>query len=332
LTLGSTSISRIGSLELRQNAELLSYYSGAELDDGEELDHLQALGVLRSCVVHILARDKIDAALNFADFRKKLTQTVLPEDHPDLIALLAAPYFFKRTTVRVLLAEAKSGQGAQVDNALGNLSTVISHAWGDLKDPDRWQVGQAYAEANANNRRILSATLRRMLMTVQGFDYVPETLRSSTYTRAAKDVLSAHEGVNNFRNESAPMRALAMLGSTIPGPAFQVCMRATLAVKLGNKYGHSWDAQPHADKLLRSLNRDRWSIYLSRFLSTDEMILAKLGEEAPAKRWIDLANECQFEPRDVQDKRIAGLVRAGLDRSVTQVQSRSKALFRDLGA
>ena len=72
-----------------------------------------------------------------------------------------------------------------------------------------------------------------------GFDYVPESLRSATFTRAAKEVLAAHESYQNFYNEPAPMQALASLGSTIPAPAFPLCMKATLSVVLGNQYGHT---------------------------------------------------------------------------------------------
>jgi hypothetical protein len=204
-------LNKLGAMELRQSAELLSYYSSPDIDEGDELTQLQALNLLRVCVGHILARSRIDVALNFSEFRKMLTQQILSENDPQVAGLRAFPYFFKRTTIRVLLAEAKTSKGAQSENALGNLSVILPILWPDLQDPDRWQVGQTYAETNANNQKVISSTLRRTLIAVRGFDYVPETLRSGTYTSAAKDVLSAHEQMNNFYNEPAPMKALASL-------------------------------------------------------------------------------------------------------------------------
>ncbi|HLK56556.1 MAG TPA: hypothetical protein VKU00_08330 [Chthonomonadaceae bacterium] len=325
-------VSRIGSIELRHHAELLSYYSSPDVEEDEEIDYVQALTLLRGCVVHILSREKIETALDFKKLRQKLTQQVLPKDDSDIIYLVAAPYFWKRTTLRVLLAEAKTAKGAQVENALGNLNTIITMTWQGLQDPDRWQIGQSYAEASSNNHKVLSSTLRRILMTVQGFDYVPETLRSSSYAHAATEVLSAHEQANNFYNEPAPMKALASLGSIVPGPAFQICMRATLAVKLGNRYGYCFDAQPYADKMLDSLSQDRWTVYLYKFLPSDEMILSKLTLDAPSQRWTEIVQKYPYDTENIGDQRIINLLKVASQGDAKAVRTWAKALYRDLGA
>ncbi|MCX6344280.1 MAG: hypothetical protein NT018_04310 [Armatimonadetes bacterium] len=324
-------VNRIGALELRQAAELLSYYASPDADEYDELSLVQAVNLLRSCVVHILAREKIDAALDFAEFRNKLSQQVLLDDDPTLATLCGSQYFFKRTTIRVLLADVKANQGAQLENALANLDSVLRRIWVELQDPDKWQIGQAYAEANANNRKLLSATLQRILTSLHGFDYVPETLRSSTYTKAANDVLAAHIEFNNFYNEPIPMKILASLGSTIPGPAFQICMRATLAVKLGNAYGNSAAAQKYADKLLNLVSQDRWSAYLSRSITSDELVLSKLTDHKPATRWINLVEEFGLADVDVKDARIARLLKASASKDITQVQSQALAALKRLG-
>ena len=323
-------INRLGSIQLRQAAELLSYYSGSEVEGDEELDMLQALNLIRSCVSNILAREKIESALNFADFRRNLTQHVLSIDNQNVIALDDAPYFFKRTTVRVLLADAKDGKGAQLENALSNLSIILPKLWDSLADPDKWQIGQVYAEANANNLKTLTSTLRRLLISLQGFDYVPETLRSSTYTRAASEVLVAHGNADNYQNEIIPMKALALLGSTIPGPAFQLCMRATLAVKLGNYYGRSWGAQIHADKLLKSLASDRWTVYYSRFLWSDDLILDKLTQEKPAQNFVELLSNYRVDVQAINHTPTARLVEAALSGKTDSVTKQAKRMYKNI--
>jgi hypothetical protein len=321
-------VNRRGAMELRQASETLSYFVNPDADDDHEMTKPQAMYILQACVANILARDVIEPAIDFIAFRRKLTQSILPEDDPDLTGIKAAPYFFKRTTVRVLLADARGGKGAQAENALGNLGSILERIWDDLLDPDRWQVGQAYAEANANNLRLVSVALRRILLRLQGFDYVPETLRSSTYTRAANDVLIAHQEMNNFYNEPAPMKTLASLGSTIPGPAFQICMRAALAVKLGNGYGRSYEAQEHADQLLSTLTRDRWQIYLDKYLPVDEMILTKLTLDRPAENWLELVRKYQLSGDLVMNPSVASLLKG--PRS-SDVQRRAEVLIKQSG-
>src|SRR5579862_8095405 len=118
-------INKLGALEMRQAAELLSYYASPDIGEDDELTLLQAMNLLRACVAHILARNRIDVSLNFSEFRKMLTQRILPDDDPSVVDLCGAPYFFKRTAIRVLLADAKTERGAQGENALGNLSIIL---------------------------------------------------------------------------------------------------------------------------------------------------------------------------------------------------------------
>src|SRR5208283_1622656 len=110
--------------------------------------------------------------------------------------------------------------------------------------------GQAYAEVNSDGNRPAATGLKKALVAVHGFDFVPESLRSSTFTETASRVLNAHFAYNNFFNEEEPMSNLAGLGTTIPRPAFGKCMEATLAVWLGNRWGVSWGARPWAETVL----------------------------------------------------------------------------------
>jgi hypothetical protein len=101
---------------------------------------------------------------------------------------------------------------------------------------------------------------------VHGFDFVPESLRSTTFSEAAARVLAAHFGFNNYFNEIEPMAILAQLGTAIPKPAFAKSMEATLAVWLGNHWGYSWSAESHAEKVLNSLRAEQWSYYINECL------------------------------------------------------------------
>ena len=173
--------------------------------------------------------------------------------------------------------------------------------WPNLREPERWQIGQAYAEVNGRGDRSASTGLKHALIKVQGFDFVPETLRSSTFAEAAAHVLSAHFGFNNFLNEQEPMETLAGLGTAIPWPAFPKCMEAVLAVWLGNQWGHSFASEPPAKKVLVSLRAEQWEYYLNECLRRDRTVLDKLAQKGkPLLRWFKLAETYEFGKLEVR--------------------------------
>ena len=152
--------------------------------------------------------------------------------------------------------------------------------------------------------------MRAALMTVKGFDYVPENLRSETFRAAARAVLSAHFGYSNFHNEPKPMETLVRLGSSIPGPAMAECFSAALCVRLGNRYGHSWAAQATVEKFLKLFRQNQWEYYVNKLLPTDTHVLEKLAfDDGPLGRWMQLITEFDLEPL-AKDPRAAKLVGA----------------------
>ena len=66
-----------------------------------------------------------------------------------MLAISDAPYFFVRTTLSVLLSAVKSAKGAVQEHSVGNLLVLLPLLWARLREPEKWQVGQAYAEVNS---------------------------------------------------------------------------------------------------------------------------------------------------------------------------------------
>jgi len=226
----------------------------------------------------------------------------------------------------VLLALLKTAEGAPLEHAVRNINVVLPILWQDLRKPERWQAGQTYAELYAQGKKAAVIGLRQALIRVSGFDYVPENLRSNTFSAAAKAVLEAHEGMNNFYNEPAPMRTLASLGSTIPSPAFPICMTASLSVWLGNRYGHSWAAQGSARQILRAVSDERWTYYLDECLPSDRRILFKLAYPEPCQRWVQLVRDFGLRPELATNNQVQNLLKAGCENEVGRVGKHAAAL------
>ena len=286
-------ITGTGALRLRQALERLTHFGQLSPDEAEETPMTadEAIGLLRACVENILGKERIEAALDFKAFRDGLETRLYDEQDHETQTLLSSPYFFRRASIRILLALIKSTKGAQLENSLANANVIIPLLWETVLGPEKFQVGRAYAELASEGKARATAGLKKVLLKVRGFDFVPEDLRSKSFVKAAKAVLAAHEEMNNFYNEPAPIKFLDEMGSVIPAPAFPICMSAALSVRLGNRYGISFDAQRPASSILKRVSKERWAYFLNDCLKADDRILYKLLEDGPRARWIEVVRE-----------------------------------------
>jgi hypothetical protein len=323
-------ISKTDSKRLTQHAELLAHFDNLDQQEAEqeEMTREDAIGFLRTCVNSVLGHTDNFAPTEFVSFRTALEGKTFKQSDTDVQALIAAPYFFKRTTLSILLAGIKTRNGAQYEHTLGNVAVIAPVLWPMLRDAEKWAVGQSYAEAvNAGESAAVSA-LKKALMAVQGFDYVPETLRSQTFSAAASAIINVHTSANNFYNEPSAVTGLVKLGSTIPWPAFPVCMSAVLAISLGNKYGFTWGAQADINSLLKRLTNNQWEYYLNECLPNDQLILSKLAwYDKPVDRWVELVETYGLDDLTLKNKDSAKIVAATSDRKLRQVKTVSETML-----
>lgn len=301
------------ALRLKHALQLVTHFSAESTDDDadEAMQMEEAIVLLRTCITSILGKPRFEAALQFADFRQRLAERTLKATDSDVAAIKSSPYFFIRTTLSVLLAAVKTAQGAGLEHAVGNTMLLVPALWELLRAPEKWQIGQAYAEVNSAGNRLASAGLKKTLLAVKGFDYVPESLRSNTFTEAAAKVLSSHFAFNNFYNEAEPMKALAALGTSIPRPAFAKVMEATLAVRLGNRWGRANHAQDAAEDVLNLLRPAQWQYYLDECLPRDRTVLDKLSfDDRPIKHWRELVQELSLDAEPPINARVVALLKA----------------------
>ena len=290
---------------LSQHTELLAHFDNLDQDSAEveEMTRDEAVGFLRTCVNSILGKRDNVAPTEFVKFRSALESRTFKAGDADVSSLTAAPYFFKKTTLSILLAGTKTRSGAQYEHILGNIVVIVPILWPHLRESEKWAVGQSYAEAvNVGDSTAVTA-LRKALMAVQGFDFVPESLRSQTFSSAASSILNVHSAANNYYNEPPAVAALVKLGSTIPWPAFPICMSAIFAIYLGNRYGHTWGAQNDINHLLKRLSTNQWQYYLNECLPNDQLILQKLAyHEKPIDRWLLLNESFDFSKFELKNK------------------------------
>lgn len=302
-------INQTAKIEFMQFSEIIQHYMSNE-DPDEEFPLTKVSDIVRSCVKHVLGFEKVEYEISFVSFRNRLRTEYIMEGHEIYTQLKLAPYFYKRTVFKTMMNLAKTTKdSAEREIILNNMITIFVEIWSSLSSEEKWVIGRSYAQCLSDGDNKLLIALKSVLLKVKGFDYVPENLRSNTYIIAAKDLLSAHQGMNNFYNEPSKAKYLAQIGNSIPAPAFGNCMTAVLACKLGNSYGISWDAQMYLDEILQTVSKDRWSYYLSSVLPYDRVILYKLCVDITVDRWIELVEKYSLDKIGIEgDKELKDLI------------------------
>lgn len=296
------------ALRLKHSLELVSHFSDPEQAMQDQMNREEAIVILRACVVSILGNPHISPPIQFSELRNALGSESLSASDTRVSQIAQSAYFVQRTTLSVLLSMLKTAKGAQLEHAIGNINVILPKIWNGLRNPERWQVGQMYAEVYSAGKQAAAIGLKNALATVQGFDFVPETLRSDTFTATAHKVMDAHFSMNNFYHEAKPIEELAALGTTIPKPAFPVCMTAVLCVRLGNYYGVARSAQNAASLVLSALRKEQWEYYFNECLPGDKIVLDKLDYENPSHRWIAMIEDFNLKKLRIGDKRISELI------------------------
>jgi hypothetical protein len=327
-------INSTDAIRLGQHIELLAHFDNLSGVDAEyeEMTREEALNLLRTCVNAILGRENNEAPIEFKRFRARLESKTFKSSDQEIATLGATPYFFKKTTLSILLAGIKARSGAQFEHTLGNIVSIVPMLWPSLRASERWSVGQTYAEVVSEGIAPAVLALKKALTAVGGFDYVPETLRSETFSAAAHTIVTVHSSMNNFYNEPAAISALAKLGTTIPWPAFPVCMSAILAVRLGNTYGYAFGAQPETKALLDRLTPNQWDYYLNECLPGDDLVLQKLAFHLlPRKRWIELVDEFDLAEKKPKSKLVARILQASAGDDADAVAAGASRLLKGSG-
>jgi len=321
-------VSSTGALKLRHAFEILAHYVAGEAGD-EALPFPDALGIVHNCVKFALGSEDVQVAVNFSNFRSSLLSRTLTSSEPEIEQLAGSPPFFVSTAIRALLAAVRTEKGARQQHALSNIVVVLPAVWEHLPEEDRWAIGEAYAEASAAGETTVVADIKRALLKVRGFDYVPENLRSQTYRRLAQEVVRVHLAWGNFAAEVKPTKDLASLGTVIPKPAVPETVRAFLLVYLGNRYGCSFSAAAVAEEQLRAISTTTWDYYLRVILPADEYVLQALQLEKPAKRLSTLTSISQMPLEvDTLPPAVGRIIVSAREARSADVERNARALYR----
>jgi len=320
-------IGSTAALRLRQSNELITHYFSKNSE--EQLDYATAFTIVKSSVQYILGEHDISIAIEFSKFRERLLNETLKIDDAQVEQLINSPLFYLRTVITILLSSVRNDIGAKLEHSLANTNLLIPNIWDKLGENDKWHIGTAYRDVTAAGNTIAASGIKNALLKVNGFDFVPENLRSVTFIKTAKQVIETHFEFNNFYNEPAIVKKLSNLGSTIPAPALIECIQAYLAVYLGNSYGVSINAAPIAYQELSKLTRERWYYYFKKVIHTDDVILSKSNANQ-ISRFSKLLNDNKLNDFDSLPKKNQFLYSAIVANNARKANSVSEEMYQSI--
>lgn len=292
-----------GEMNLRHANDYMNHFLNEDTES--ELPRDEANIIIKSCIKYIVGFDEENFGFEFNDFRYKLKTNTISDVISDTNLLVTCPYFFKKTTVRALVSLLKTTEGIEFEQVVENMAVIIPIMWDSLLNDDKFYLGSTYAQFdNEKDDRRLKG-LKSVLLKVKGFDYVPENIRSTTFVTIATKLIDVHYGMNNYYHEPLAISNLEKLGTKFPKPALRICITAVLLVKLGNYYGHCWDAEPYADRMLKRLTDDDWRTYLEHYLPYEKELVEDLLNSPVYRmedRWTIIVKEYELNKYNITNK------------------------------
>ena len=165
-------ITPLQTMRLFHSQEVVAHFAGIDNDPAsnqeEQMTREEAVSCLRVCVQGVLGHEHVGVAEDFKRFRSKLESETLTLTSPEIVKLQSSPYFFIRTAISILLSLFKTSKGAQLEHTARNALVIIPRFWGQLKAPERWQIGQAYAIEFSEGRTPSVRGLHAVLLAVAG--------------------------------------------------------------------------------------------------------------------------------------------------------------------
>ncbi|OAT84196.1 hypothetical protein A6P54_02550 [Bacillus sp. MKU004] len=322
-------INETAKLRFLHIIDLITHYSSRNVQE-EEIDHLDALKNIQLCMKYVLAIEEDGFQISYNNFRDQLKLEEIEEDM--LETLQISPYFYKKTTIRTLLNLIKTTKGAEQETVYSNMLSIVPVIWPELLSDDRYPMGLSYAEAVNEGDLELVKALKGVLLKVQGFDYVPEDLRSRSFIEAAKKLLELHFGFDNFYREPAGAKTLLSMGKSIPKPALGACISSVMACLIGNGYGRSKDAQPYLKKILENLTKERWEYYFNNVFKADETILMKLAypKGSIINNWNEIVSEYELSELEIKNTLVRRLIDSTDQGNMSKVEENAKKIYSRL--
>lgn len=218
-----------------------------------EITGLQLSSWLETCIREVLSNEPNEPAIKIRALLNNLRQERISESGLPAIeaGLDSLPETQADSLLRAILGMyATPDISSQVKD---NIRIIAKSVWKVVSDEVRQEIGVKQAIHEANGDTTKSNLIREFIEVVDGLEYLTEVTRSAEISAALDNLMTAHEGWNNFYTEVAPARLLQRIvpgNGDIPVAVISKYVKVITMCRIGNGYGVSWDASDYYDELL----------------------------------------------------------------------------------
>ena len=228
-------------------------HASAAHPNQNEITGLQIVSWLETCILEVLAKEPAGPVIEIRKLLHNLrTQHLSEGDVPAIeSALPSLPEDLSSSLLRTILGMYTD---MEIDSRVrDNIKLVAKSIWDAAPVEARRDAGIKQGTLAANGEVPRSNLAREFIEVVGGLEFLPDSTLAPEISMALDNLVTAHNGWNNFRAEGAPARLLhrlVPLTGRVPRPISEKYVKTLTMCTIGNGYGVSWAAAEYYDDLI----------------------------------------------------------------------------------
>lgn len=268
-------------------------HASAAHPNQNEIHGIQLSGWLQTCLEEVIVREPEAPAIEAKRLLRNIREATLDAAAaaPVCTAVTALPASLAATLLRSVFGMYTDTKIAATVRA--NIRFIAKHLWATAPDDVKQEIGLKHSSLAANADIERTRLARDFIDLVGGADYLSTEARALELNAAIESLMNAHNGWDNFYNETSPAKALAVLvpdSGNIPIIVLMSYVKALTLARIGNGHGVAIAALPTYKNLIR-----RWGdAQIAAFLvlaARDQDVSSRLQFDSCRTALVALAKE-----------------------------------------
>lgn len=247
-------------------------WASAAHPNQNELTGLQLVSWLETCIREVIAKEPSGSVIAVRQLLDNIrNHSLAAGDIPPIsqnISLL--PPDLSTSLVRTVFGMFADPKVSAVTKQ--NIRWIAPAVWQKTPEPIRNELGTRYAIYAANADLPRKEAAKEFLQIVGGLTYLPEDTQVVELNEKINNLLTAHNGFNNFHNEPAHAKALfSIVPNTgqVPDAVKHNFIKTIVMCYIGNGYGVSVAAYHYYEQLVARFH-DSEAVIIANLLQDEE--------------------------------------------------------------
>ncbi len=282
-------ISDIGFKHLDYIRDMRNFASAAH-PNNTELDGLQILSWLQTCIKEVLSKEPSAHALVIKRLLPSIREETFTESdaRPIIRSIEQLPQDLANSLLIALFGMYTDDQVESI--VQNNIKFLAKTVWLRSDDKTRNNIGLKYSTFSAHAQITRKELAKDFLNLVNGLGYLTDDQRSIEMGECLKALQTAHNGHNNYYNEEPHAKILSLYvrnNPSIPNNIRFFYVKVIITCKLGNWYGYSYVANNYYTEMIKRFGDEEIKEFLS--LLRDREFRSAFGDPKRAIRFKKIA-------------------------------------------